>query len=156
MVAVTRFECSDPRLYAADVTTLNGTVPLATGGLDFPASATFSFGPGSDWVTLAATNAGLIETPWTAVIAGPCSGPRLELIGSEKALDLPSLTLDSGETLTLDSANQTVLLNGLSSRYGYLASDHQWWNLPAGSSAMRFRADSQTGSIELSFRSAWP
>lgn len=154
LYSVCRFIATDPRIYSATVSTASASLPTASGGLTFPAAAPFVFGSAGSGGSIAATNSGTFETPWTATFTGPLVAPTLTHTGQGKTLSFTG-TLAAGETLVLDSVEKTVLLNGTASRYSWLAATSQWFTLPAGANALQFGGASGTGTCSVSWRSAW-
>ena len=148
------FYASDPRIYAATLTSLSATLPTVSGGLTFPAAAPFVFGSAGSGGAIAANNSGTFETPWTATFSGPLVAPALTHTGQGKTLALTG-TLAAGETLVLDSAAKTVMLNGTASRYSWLTAASQWFTLEPGSNPLAFAGASGAGSCTVTFRSAW-
>ncbi len=148
------FYASDPRIYATTLTSLSATLPTVSGGLAFPAAAPFVFGSSGSGGAIAATNSGTFETPWTATFNGPLVAPTLSHTGQGKTLAFTG-TLAAGETLVLDSAAKTVLLNGTASRYSWLTAASQWFTIEPGSNPLAFAGASGTGSCTVTFRSAW-
>lgn len=150
-----RFVATDPRIYADTETTIATGVVASSGGLTFSASAPFVFGTGGTGSTIAAVNAGLVETPWIATFTGPLTAPSLEHVEQARILTLSGGALLAGETLVIDSATRTVLLNGTTSRYSWLASTSQWFTLEPGVNSLRLGAASGSGTVQVRFRSAW-
>lgn len=147
-----RFVGSDPRIYINTLVQVSTTLPTSSGGLTFAAAAPFVFGTGGTGGTLDATNLGTIETPYVIVFTGPLVAPTLEHTAQAKILAF-SGTLAAGETLVVDSASRTVLLNGVSSRYSWLLSP-QWFTLEPGANGLRFSGGSGAGSVQVSYRHA--
>ena len=119
-----------------------------------PALAPLAFSGTASGGQVVATNDGEFGAPWTAVISGPVTTPRIENVTTGATLTFNG-TLGTGETLTISSLDRTVLLNGTASRYSWLTAGSSWFDLPAGSSTVRFAGVSGSGSMDLSFRSVW-
>lgn len=151
-----RFVATDPRIYAdAEVTESTG-VSTASGGLTFAASAPFVFGTAGEGGTIAAVNAGRgIDAPWVATFTGPLTAPALEHVEQARILNLSGAALLAGETLVVDSSTRTVMLNGVASRYSWLALASNWFTIEPGVNTLRFGAASGAGTVQVRFRSAW-
>lgn len=149
-----KFIASDPRIYAATLTQLSTTFSTSSGGLTFSAAAPFVFGTGGTGGTIDAANAGTIETPYVLVFTGPLVAPTLEHTAQAKILAFTG-TLAAGETLVVDSQARTVMLNGTASRYLWLTAASQWFTLQPGSNGLTFTGASGSGSVQVSYRSAW-
>lgn len=150
----TKFVASDPRIYAATLSQVSTAFPTSSGGLTFAAAAPFVFGTGGTSGTLDAANAGTFETPYVIVFTGPLVAPSIEHVAQAKILNFSGATLTAGQTLVVDSSARTVMLNGTASRYSWLVSP-QWFTLEPGSNGLRFSGGSGTGSVQISYRSAW-
>jgi hypothetical protein len=148
------FLCSDPRLFTTEVSAL--LLGLDDGGgfvapVTFPYASTGAEGTIGDGT---AVNIGTADTPWVATITGPVDNPRLTLGATGETVELIGSVPD-GATLVVDAGARTVRLDG-ASRPTWLTLASRWWELPAGtSSTVRFRASSGTGTLNLTWSSAW-
>lgn len=152
--AEVEWHCTDPRIYSATQQNLSVTQATSSGGLVLPALAPLAFAGTASGGQVVATNAGEFGAPWTAVISGPVTTPRIENVTTGQVLTFNG-SLASGETLTVSSLDRTVLLNGTASRYSWLSAGSSWFDLPAGDSTIRFAGVSGSGSMTLTFRSVW-
>lgn len=149
--AMLTFEASDPRMFSATESAL--TLGLSDpGGLEFPLTFPLTFGAAGD-SDGPAVNDGTYETDWTATIVGPVTNPKILLGNTGEYVEMTG-TVPSGSTLTVSSADRSILLNG-SPRQSWLTLPSRWWKLAAGSNTVRFRADSGTGTVTIAWRSAW-
>lgn len=145
----------DPRLYAgtADSTTHLG---LGTSG-GFVVPITFPYSASGlvvgDPADVSVTNEGGFETHWTVSIVGPVSAPRISLAETGETVDLTG-DVPAGSTLVLSSRERTIRLDG-SPRPQWLTLASKWWLLPAGTSTIRFRAVSGSGTATFNWRHAW-
>jgi len=146
------FVASDPRIYNNTLVQVTAPFPTSSGGLLFSAAAPFVFGTGGTGGSLDCPNNGNIETPYVVVFTGPLVAPTIEHTAQAKILAFTG-TLAAGESLVVDSASRTVLLNGVSSRYSWLISP-QWFTLEPGPNGLRFSGGSGTGSVQVSYRHA--
>ena len=155
-LAEVQYWATDPRIYAADETVVViGMADVSGAGLVFPATFPLTFGGATSGGIGEADNIGEFPAPWTASIAGPIVNPRIENITTGQTISFVG-SLDVGETLDLASLDRSVLLNGgPASRYSWLASGSQWFDLAAGPNALRLAGTSGSGVLTLSFRSAW-
>lgn len=152
--AQVEFVATDPRLYSNTLKAPSTGLSTVSGGLTFNASPPFTFGSAGGGGLLDCSNAGTFETPWVATFTGPIVSPSLEHVGQAKIMSF-SGTLAAGETLVVDSAARTVLLNGTASRYSWLSSLSQWFTLEPGVNTLRFAAASGTGTVSVAYRDAW-
>lgn len=149
------FVATDPRLYVNGETI--AVIDVATGegvGLEFDATPDFSFGGTITEGSALITNGGLYPTPFRVEFSGPLTNPRI--INADTGYEL-SFTgeLAAGETLLVDTDTRTVLLNGTSSRYSWLATQSRWFDLPPGNTTLQFVAVAGTGQATITYRSAY-
>lgn len=143
------FVATDPLKYGPLVTTTIG-LPSGTAGLPFPATGPFVFGAQSGGEATV-TNSGTAAVDWTATVTGPMTTPRLEMVSLGRRVSF-DLAVATGETLVLDSRTGSALLNGSTPRTSTLLPGSRWWQLPVGSSTIRLRAASGTGTVALAHR----
>jgi hypothetical protein len=144
---------SDPRILDNVETSGSTGVGSVTGGLGFPHGFPHGFGAATAGA-IAIDNAGNTPAPWTATLAGPLTSPRITVVGGDGDLELNGFDLADGQTIELDSAARTVLLNGTASRYSSLTR-RVWFELPVGASLVQLGAASGTGTLTVRYRSAW-
>lgn len=147
-----QFYATDPRWYDTAFTAAAMSLPSATSGLTFPATASFVFGSAGTGGSVVVNNLGNYPAPWVATFTGPLVQPSLQL-GSQVVTFAG--TLNAGETLVVDSLGRSVLLNGTASRYSWVTSTSVWWFIPIGSSSVQFNAASGTGTCSFAYRSCW-
>ncbi len=145
------FEATDPRMFDPTVASIVLGL-VAGGGMTFPLTFPLTFGAGSD-SDGTAVNAGTIDTKWTATIVGPVTSPTLTLAATGQVIELDG-DIPAGSTLIVDSDSQSVLLDG-SPRQSWLSLQSRWFQLPPGTSTIRFRASSGSGSCTFAWSSAW-
>jgi hypothetical protein len=146
------FVCLDPLKYGPQVTNTLA-LPSGTAGLAVPAAVPAVLGAQTGGeVTI--TNNGTAPIDWTATINGPIDTPRLEMVGLGRRVAF-DIALVSGETLVLDSRSASALLNGSTPRTSTLQPGSRWWQFPVGSSTVRYRAASGSGSADISFRNGY-
>lgn len=154
-VVMVRFHATDPRIYRDTERSSTADLATAGGGLNFNLTFNASFGAIGDSGSIIATHNGTFPSPWVAKIDGPCSSPRIENVTQGKLIKV-NLTLATGEYLVLDSDARSVLLGGTASRYNYLDSDSEWFDLDPGGDQITFRAATGTSAqMTLSWRDAW-
>ena len=147
--------CTDPRIYDVDLTTVSTAVADTAGtGEEWPWEWPIDWGGEVSGGAVTATNDGEFPTPWVATLTGPLTSPRITNATSDETIRIDG-TLESGETLVIDSADRSILLNGTTQRYRWLRSQSQWFDLAPGDNTIRFAATAGTGSLQLEFRSAW-
>lgn len=151
------FFAEDPRIY--DNTPLSFSISLgATVYTGFGFSFGFDFGFGGVSTTtdgVFINNPGNRPSPPIFTINGPVQNPRIlnDTIGRE--MDF-SITLDTGETLTIDTKYKTVKLNGTTNRRNTLLAP-TWFFMQPGDNFIRYRAESSdpTSFLEIDFYPAW-
>ncbi len=149
----------DPRKYGLNPDAIEIGLPQASAGVDLPATLPLSLPERTASDSEEAVNLGDMPAPWVARITGPVGIPAIEavVLGRRFAVNI---TLGAGETLDLDSRNQTVTLNGAASRSGLIVRGSSWFELPAESSTtIRFTADTSvegaTPALSFTPLSAW-
>ncbi|UQA92860.1 phage distal tail protein [Streptomyces halobius] len=139
------WECSDPRRYS--VTEMRARVGLPEsepgldwgGGLEWP----LDWGPAGSTGSVNATNAGDAPAHPIVEFRGPVVRPSLVQTGSGLVLEY-DITLAERDTLTVDCAAGTVVLNGSASRLHTatrVSKPEQAFIVEPGSTPMAFRAD---------------
>lgn len=131
-------------------------------GITFPLEFPLTFGGGQQG-TSTLVNLGNADAGLRVRVHGPCTNPRLELVDTAESITFDQqggLTIPAGDWLDIDMYERTARLNGQVqlSRLGWI--DWQttsWWQLPAGSSTVRFAPTSHEPpcQAELMWRSAW-
>jgi hypothetical protein len=152
-VAVVQWVATDPRIYGTTLHTASTGPGVTIGGMGFPHGFPHGMGETTSG-TAYLSNAGTVGAPWTATIVGPVASPRLRLLDMDGELAMDGFSLGVGDTLTFDSLERTVLLNGTASRYGALTV-RDWFDIPPGGSSLAFMASSGSGSLSLAWRSTW-
>jgi len=149
-----RFEATDPFITAALLQTGSTGLGAPAAGRSYPRSYPWSYGAPSTPGMIHALNGGSAPGAWSATVTGPVTAPRIENATSGEVLDFTG-TVSGGETLTIDSSTRTVLLNDSASRASWLRPGSQWWQLPPGTTAVRFEASGGSGSLVMSWRDTW-
>lgn len=150
-----RFEATSP--FIETLAEQTGSTGLGTpaGGRSYPRSHPWGYGAPSTPGLIYATNEGTAPASWAATVVGPVTAPRLENETTGEVLDL-SGTVSAGETLEINSATRTLLLDGTSSRASWLRPGSAWWAFPPGAATtVRFEASGGSGSLTLRWRDTW-
>lgn len=149
------FQTTSPYFVENALQTATSVLPSAAGGLTFNATFPLLFGAAATGGTISATNSGNFDTYPTFRIDGPVVNPRITNATTGETLAL-NITLATGEFLTIDSDQRTILLGGTASRYSSLDSSSVWWDLAPGTSNVTFRAATSTAAVlTMTWRSAW-
>lgn len=155
ITAAVEFWAADPRVYADAASSVIVTLPSTTSGFTFPLTLPLTFGAASGGNTAAVTNAGSTTTYPTFTITGPVTNPSIALQETGQTLSF-NITLNTGDTLTVDTDLKTVVLNGTASRRSTLNAGSAWFGLPPGTSHVQFNASAFTASqLTAAYRSAW-
>jgi hypothetical protein len=153
---------ADPRRYsAAESTQSTGLSTSSTGGRTYPRTYPLLYGGASDGESGSVTfiNEGdYDETPAKITFTGPLISPQVAHPQTSRSLTF-NLTLEIGETLVVDLANQTALLNGSASRVNTITPGSAWFMAVPGLNEFQFRGqDPGTGtppSMTVTAASAW-
>ena len=117
-------------------------------------SFSLDFGGGAVPTGGTVTNNGNRPTPAIMTIAGPIDNPIIvnDTVGA--ALNF-LISIGAGETLVIDLANKTVLLNGVTNRRSALIAPN-WFYLEPGGNFIRFGGTTGGApTLTIQFRSAW-
>jgi hypothetical protein len=154
--ATLEWVAGDPRIYSNLAASYEaGTEEVGENGLAFPLEFPLSFGASVSSGIIPIHNLGNISAPWTARIFGPVSTPHIELVGTGLRLTL-NATIAAGEWVDLDSDYGSVLYMSEVSRRNWVGTFSRWFQLPKGTSALRYGAAEGTGSrMTIAYRSAW-
>jgi hypothetical protein len=148
----------DPRIYESTLLTrqifLGATVFT---GFNFNFSFNFSFGGVStttDQETIIV--GGNRPTPPIFEIHGPVSNPRILNDVTGTAMTFSGIDLGVTDTLTVDTKNKTVKLNGTANRRNTLVAP-TWFYLQPGNNTIRYQASSADPSsfMYIYYRPAW-
>jgi len=107
-----QFLCADPRRYRLAEHTGVASLPTVSGGVDYPLTYPLEYGTASS-TGLVAANDGGVATPLVVTFTGPLTNPQLSSPDWHMVFDL---SLVSGETLVVDTAAGTALLDGTADR----------------------------------------
>lgn len=150
--------CADPRFYS-DTESSASYDPTTTGtggllfSLDFPLE--FS-GDGS--ATLDVVNEGNVGTPPTFTITGPVTNPIIDNDSTGESIYTTGVALTSSQTLVINVADRTCLLDGTTNRPDLIdASATTWFDLEPGTNQLRMRGlgmSSGQTALSVIYRSA--
>lgn len=145
---IVSLHATDPRIYSTTTKLSSISMPTSTGGWTFPWTFPWTFGT-STGSSASLTNDGDFPAPLLVAFQGPLVNPSLTLQGTTKKIDL-SVTLGTGDVLTVDTLNRTILLNGAAYQ-NTITTSHRWFDLQPGTSVVEFLAASGTGTCNVSF-----
>lgn len=151
---VVEWWATDPRWY--DTAEQSATVPVfgsANSGVEFDIEFDIEFGGVTPRGAVVAHNDGNFAAPWTVTFDGPVTNPRITNGATGQSLTFTG-TVPGGSQLVVDSLNRVVQLNG-TSRYQWLSTQSQWFDLAPGATPLRLTALTGTGNATLTYRSAW-
>lgn len=154
------FVALDPFIYSGELQQVVTGLPTFTGGLTIPVQLPFTV----DGVLVGGkeqiVNAGTADTGLLLRLDGPLQEPRvtLQVAGADPKTLRFDLDLAAGQWLVVDTAAETVFLNGLpqSSQLGKTAGD--FFALPPGTSTLRFAhtgSHNETAQLTVTYRDAW-
>jgi hypothetical protein len=153
----------DPRRYATSPTTgTTGLPTVNTMGRTYNEAFPVLYGGGSSSTgSVAITNYGdFDEAPAVITFNGPIVTPRVAHVPTGRILTF-NITVAEGDTLVLDLANQTVLLNGTANRKSSLTPSSAWFMLRPGENELQFRGQAGTSAagtaptMTVTASSAW-
>jgi hypothetical protein len=133
-----QWEATDPRLYSPALHTASTALASPpTTGLQFPLIFPLDFGAGPTGGNVTVTNAGSVATWPVFTIVGPVTGPVVtnHATGAQ-LLFSPTFTITAGQTLTIDTDQRQVTLNGVPANN--LLFTRGWFPLLPGSTRIDF------------------
>lgn len=144
----------DPRKFTSALSA-STSLPSVSGGLTIPFTVPFSIGSTVVSGQCFLTNPGNTTGPVVLRIDGPVVGPQITHVGSGAVLTFAStLSLGSGEWLTVDMDRQVALANGQSSRNSWISS-RGWSGFEAGDNTWAFTAVSGSGLVTVTATPAY-
>ena len=135
------------------LSTASLTLPIS-GGVVFPIRFAIRFG-GSSGGSATVTNSGSFFAKPVITIKGPCANPVISNLTTGEFFKL-SLTLVSGDTVTIDCSARTVVQGTSTNRMGSIATGSTFWSLQSGANSLTFAADSyDVGTASIQYRSSY-
>lgn len=150
---------ADPRIYSYALNSMEVTASAAgaASGRGYPEGFNIDYGPSAPNGQLLVNNVGTTLTYPVLTVTGPGSNPTLSNLTTGQAISI-RYTLAAGETLTIDTLNRTIILNGTVSRYGALDFlNTAWWGVVPGVNDIRlaFTSFSTGAKLRVDWRDAW-
>ena len=147
------FFAPDPRWYSATLHSVVMGLSQATSGRGYNRSYNYGYGGAVSNDTFLINNAGTFPTLPTIVITGPVSNPTIVNTTTGQTIKF-LITLDTLDTLTVNFAERTVMLNSTASRYYTKVGD--FFELKKGDNSLKYIANGYTASTAtVSWRDAW-
>lgn len=145
----------DPRQYDAVESTLNINYGGDAGfGFSFNLGFSLDFGGGATPGGATINNLGNRSTPPTFIILGPVTNPIITNQTYGIAMGF-TITLGASDTLTINTRDRTVYLNGNINRRNTMTTPN-WFFLEVGNNFIGYGGQSGGGSsLQVRFRSAW-
>jgi len=101
------------------------------------------------------TNGGDVEAWPVWTVTGPGSGLTLTNLTTGQTLSFPSLTLAAGDRLVIDTrpGKKSVVQNGVTNRYGLIATGGALWALAAGANSVSLQLSGATAAsaVQLAY-----
>lgn len=137
---------ADPNRYSAVLHSQSTGLYSGASGRVYPRVYPMVYGALGNQGIVTVSNAG--DLPAYGVItftpaAMPLVNPQVRFVGGG-AMAL-NLTVAVGDSIAIDCANETVILNGVASRFTSLSGD--FFSFPSGNSQLLFTADSGLGAV---------
>lgn len=145
---------SDPTIYGSSTAVTPVTVPLiVSGGYTYPVVYPVVYSAGSGPTSV--TNAGTVAVYPIITITGIATNPVIINNTTEQFLGL-DLTTGSTDTIVINMAQRTALLNG-SSVFGDLATGSTWWALLTGGNSISLTTSNggDTASSTITWQSGF-
>lgn len=155
---------ADPRRYSVDsLTGSTGLPSTSSTGRTYPRTYPRVYGgatPGGPGSVFLQQAGDFDETPAVIVFYGPVISPQVAHPQTDRQLTF-GLTVGQGESLVVDLAAETALLNGTASRVGTISPGSAWFMLTPGSNELQFRgqagptSNDTTPLMTVTAASAW-
>ncbi|MFJ8016249.1 phage distal tail protein [Streptomyces sp. NPDC096339] len=151
---------ADPRRYSTTLQSQSTGLPSVTGGLTLPITMPITISTTSTGGGFTLTNAGTIATRPTFTLTGPAALPVITATRPDGSISqlAYSESLGAGDTLVIDTAAHSVILNGTVSRRPFISAQPYWPEIAPGSSlSVRWTASAYDPAALLTgtCRSAW-
>lgn len=153
-----QFDALDPTIYGDALQSTVIALPSAGVGFTVPFTVPFTVTGGGSSGIGGAANGGTIPAPWSGRIDGPIVNPTIRHQDQDLRLDFDGgdgLTLGPTDFVLLDSATESVLLNGETDRRSTLDLGSFWFDLNPGANNIGFTADSGSGFFTITWRDAF-
>lgn len=145
----------DPRIYSSQEfsvpVTLGGTV---TQGFGFSFGFDLGFGTASVGGGNNAYNGGNRPAPVVFTIPGPVTNPSIYNDTTGEVMQFANITINSGESLIVDTRWRTVRLDDIANRR-YALVRPVWIRLVKGDNTIRFLSESGGTTMTVEYRYAW-
>lgn len=156
--AMIQFEATDPRRYAAALSSATTAPPAASGGITWPVTWPITWPAGSGSGQISVVNSGDYNTPVTITIRGPLTTPAVYRQDTGEVLEL-AIALAASDVVVIDPLADTLKLDGsdaktlLTPRSAVVSS----FLMPGGTTALALRAaiTDPTASMTAVWRSAY-
>lgn len=147
----------DPRIYSQEELTKTVYIPSAVGGRVYVKVYPKTYGTIQTGGKITCANDGNYSVLPTVKMYGPLSSPKIRNNTDSAKEILINLVVADGDYLEIDFEEKTIMLNGTASRYNYLDSDSQWWELKTGNNEIEFRdgLGNVNGKAEIVYRHGW-
>lgn len=144
--ATISFRCPDPAWFDPAEASILAAI---TGGLSIPMTIPMSIGALTETKVIA--NAGDLDVFPTITVPGvPFTNPTITNVTTSKKLALTGITVNIGETLTIDMEAKTVKV-GSTSVIDKMTSASEFWSLAKGNNTVKFETSSGFGSFTLTY-----
>lgn len=145
----------DPTIYSTSL--YQATWVPVTGaptGRGYNRSFNYGYGGAYSGNTQGLVNLGNKSSGLTFVVAGSCTNPRItnDLTGEYIQVNI---TLGAADTLTIDTRNRTIYLNGTASRRNALAPGSMFFLAQPGTTFVRYLTGSGTATLTATWRDAY-
>lgn len=144
----------DPLLYGTTWKTTGLINVPSGGGVLVPFLEPMFVGPSSGGIGFA-TNAGKRDTPPLILLTGPLTNPFIQNATTGLYAQL-AYTIALGDVVTIDTSDNTIVLNGSTGLLNKEADNFSWWKLSPGQNRIGFSSgsSSDTGTLEVRWRDA--
>ena len=147
----------DPRIYSQTETTSTVYIPTSIGGRGYPKTYPKSYGTARVGGSVNCINTGNFSTLPVVKMYGPLTSPIITNNSDGSKFVKVNMVVNAGDYLEIDFNDHTIMLNGSASRYLYLDSGSDWFELLSGNNSITFNdgGGDVSAYCQIIYRSAW-
>lgn len=155
--ALCEFLATDPLIYEDTLQSATATLGVSSGGLALPHGFPHAFGTATSGAAVCVNGGNATTFPTITVLAGGSGASGITLLNDTTGEDWSiTLTLSAGDTLVVDMAANTVLLNGTADRAPFVNRPGSvWFGLPSGTSNVTLQATGAGTTASVEWRDAF-
>lgn len=142
-------------IFATGIVTSGAITRPSGGGFILPVILPITSSSSTGGSATLTNNGDNVSLP-TLTLTGPLTNPYIRNATINKSMQL-TYTIGTGDYITIDMEEKTILLNGSSSVLSAKTDDSEWWGIDPGVNNIIFSSgsNSDTGNLQVSFYEAY-